>query len=268
VIATLLWELRRRKSAILWWTIGSVAMAGLIIALFPSIRDQANQLNAVINKLPAGLRELKAGTSGSVDMADPVGFLNSQLFYATLPIMWIILAVTRGSSVLGRDEQEHTLELLLARPISRGKLLVSKAASLLAEFVIVGGFTLLAIVVIAPFVDIHITTTHLALATLYTALFSFSFGFIAFALQAASSLTKRAATAIAVLLGFGGYIIQSMSGLTDWLTTPAKFFPYHYFAPDKIMRGEITTGLNIYLIGVFIVLSIVAFIGFRRRDIS
>lgn len=266
--ATLLWELRQRRLAIFWWTATSVLLCVIIMALYPSIREQANQLNKVINTLPHGLRGLKTGGSASVNVADPIAFLNSQLFYATLPILWIILAITRGGSVLGRDEQNHTLELLLARPISRGRLLAAKALSLFMEFAIVGGITLLAIILFAPIFDLHVGTGHLALTTLYTVLFSLSFGLIAFALQAASSLARRVAIAAAVFIGFGGYLLASLSGLTHWLKTPAKFAPYHYFTPDKVLHGQNVTGLNIYLIGLFMLAAAVSYFGFRRRDIN
>ncbi|MGB4758733.1 MAG: ABC transporter permease subunit [Candidatus Saccharimonadales bacterium] len=262
------WELKQRKNAILWWTIGSVVLTVVILLLYPSIRDQAAQLNQVINQLPPGLRDLKTGGSANVDVADPIQFLNSQLFYATLPLIWIILAITRGGSVLGRDEQNHTLELLLSRPISRGKVLLSKALSLCIEFLAIGSATLLAIVLIAPHFDLHIGTWHLAVTTLYTVLFSLSFGLIAFTLQAASSLARKVAVTAAVAIGFGGYLLASLSGLTDWLQTPAKFAPYHYFTPDKILHGQVVTGLNVYLIGVLLLAVIVSYFGFRRRDIS
>ncbi len=268
MIPTIVWELRRRRAAVFWWTAVSLTLTVVIMLLYPSIRDKANQLNSVLNQLPAGLRELKTGGSGVVDVADPVGFLNSQLFYATLPILWIILAVTRGSSVLGRDEQDHTLELLLARPISRGRLLAAKGLSLLIEFIVVSGVTLVAIVALAPLFGLHVPTDKLALVTAYTAMFSLSFGFVAFALQSASSLTRRAASAIAVMLGFGGYLLASLSSLTDWLKTPAKLAPYHYFAPDAIMHGHRPTGLLVYLAGVLLLVVASAYLGFRRRDIQ
>jgi ABC-2 type transport system permease protein len=268
MITVLLWELKQRKMTIFWWTFGSVLLSVLILLLYPPIRDQANQFNQVLNQLPAGLRELKTGGASSINVANPVSFLNSQLFFITLPILWIILAITRGSSLLGREEQSHTLELLLARPISRSRLLSAKVLSLFAEFIVVGGITLLAITIAAPFFDLHIGAWHLALATACTALFSLSFGLIAFALQSASNLTRRAASTAAVFISFGGYLITTMSGLTDWLTTPAKFAPYHYFAPDKILQGQMVTGLNIYLIGVLTICALVSYVGFRRRDID
>lgn len=269
MITTLMWELRQRRNAIIWWTVGSVIMSAVIVLLYPSIRDQAQQLNDVFNQLPPGFKELKTGgAAGPMDVADPVTFLNSQLFYATLPILWIILAITRGSAALGRDEQNHTLELLLARPVSRGGLLAAKALSLVLEFVVVGGVSVIAIALLAPLFDLHVGTVRLILATAYTAVFSLSFGLIAFTLQAASSFTRRAAATVAVLVGFGGYLLASLSGLTDWLATPAKFAPYYYFAPDKILHGQATVGLNIYLIGVVALTVVVSYLGFRRRDIS
>jgi ABC-2 type transport system permease protein len=268
MIVTILWELRQRRTALLWWTVGSIVMSAVILMLYPSIRDKANDLNNALNQLPSGIRQLKTGGSDQVNVADPVSFLNSQLFYATLPILWIILAVTRGSAILGREEQSHTLELLLARPISRGALIAAKALSLVTEFVVVGGAALLTITLLAPGFNLHIGAGHLALATLYTAVFSLSFGFIAFTLQAASSLTRRSASAVAVLIGFGGYLLTSLGGLTNWLEQPAKLAPYHYFTPDKIMHGQSVMGLNIYLLGVLVFTIAVSYLGFRRRDIQ
>lgn len=262
------WEFNRRRTALLWWTIGSIVMTLVIIALFPSIRDKAHDMNQVLNQLPPELRGLKTGGAAQIDVGNPLEFLNSQLFYATLPMIWIILAITRGASILGRDEQSHTLELLLARPLARGKLLAAKAAALALEFVVVGGLTLASILLLTPVFDIHLATSKLMIATLYTALFSMSFGYVAFALQAASSLTKRAATAIAVAVGFGGYIITSLSNMTSWLDVPVKFMPYHYFRPADILHGHVPAGLVVYLAGVFIGGSLLAYLGFRRRDIE
>jgi ABC-2 type transport system permease protein len=268
MIPTLLWELKRRKFAIFWWALGSLVLAAVIMGLYPSIRTQADQLNQALNSLPDGIRQLKTGGAAAVNVADPVAFLNANVFYSTLPIVWIILAITRGSAILGRDEQDHTLELLLARPFSRGSMLLAKALSLVGEFVVVGGVTLLGILLLAPMFKLHINSGHLALATLYTALFSLSFGLIAFTLQAASSLTRKAASAVAVLIAFGGYMVTSLSGMTHWLVAPARFAPYHYFAPDKILSGHTVHGLDIYLLGIVVFTIVISYFGFRRRDIQ
>lgn len=264
----ILWELRRRRTTILLWTIGSIVLVSVILLVFPSIRDQAAQLDQVISKLPESMRGLKAGDSATVDLDDPVSFLNSQVFYATLPILWIILAITRGAGILGREEQNRTLELLLARPISRTRLLVAKALSLAAEFSIVSLATLLVIIVLAPIFDIHVGTAKLALATLYTAAFSLSFGYIAFVMQSMNRFTKRVAITVAVLLSFGGYVLASLSAMASWLEWPVKFLPYHYFRPLDVFEGHWPRGALLYMAIVFIVGTAIAIIGFRHRDIE
>lgn len=267
MIAQLSFELRQRKLAILLWVVGSIVLSSLIVLLFPSIRHQANQINQAVNQLPAGLRGLKTGGSGSVNVADPIAFLNSQLFYATLPILWIILAVTRGGSVLAKDEREHTIEVALARPISRTALLAAKGLSLLIEFVAVALGSYLALLVLCPLVDLRVSASRLLVTTLYTAAFALSFGLIAFTLQSVSLASKRVATIVAIIVSFGSYLIASLSGLTDWLKVPAKVAPFHYFAPDKLLHGQTTVGLNVYLVGILVLTVVVSWFGFRRRDL-
>jgi hypothetical protein len=74
--------------------------------------------------------------------------------------------------------------------------------------------------------------------------------------------------AVAVAISFGGYILASLSTLTDWLQNPAKLAPFHYFAPLEILRGHIPRGLTVYLVGVAVVGAVLAYVGFRRRDIE
>ena len=262
------WELKQRKQSIIWWTIITIAVVGLILAIFPSIRDQANQFNKLINQLPEGLRQLKTGGTSSVNVADPVSFLNSQLYYITLPILQIILAINLGGSLLARDEQEHTLELLLARPVSRAKVLLGKAVAGLTVMIITMLGATLTVLALAPAVKLNIGFWPLVLTNVFTMLFSLSFGVIAFGLSASNVSARRVASAFGVILGFGGYLITSLSALTHYLINPAKLAPYHYFDPSALLHGQVNTGLAIYLIGSFGLSFLLAYFGFRRRDIN
>ncbi len=265
---TILWELRLRRTSLFWWTVGSLVLVGIIMALYPSIRDQAKDMNEVISRLPAGLRELKAGTSGNVDVGDPLQFMNSQLYYATLPILWIIFTVTRFANVLGKDEVSGRLELLLSRPISRIKLLLAKLLSVWIEALIVGGVSIVGTILLSPLVELNIDSTKLVYAGVYTMAFCISFGMIAFTLRAMGGRWSSMAVPIAVILSFGGYLIASLSGLADWLKDFAKYTPYHHFNPLDILRGEMTWKLVWYLLAVLLVTIVVSVLSFRRRDIS
>lgn len=268
MIRMILWELKQRKKALLWWIVGSIAMTLTVIALFPSIQDKAAEMNQVINQLPSELRGLKAGATTSVDVGNPREFLNSQLYYITLPLIWILLAITRGAAILGKEERSGTLELLLARPISRGRIYIAKSVALLAEMLIVAMATLLATLIFAPLFDLALPVHIYALVTFGTALFCWSFGYAALAITAFGRFAKRAAGAVAVLLSFGGYLIASLSSFSDWLQTPAKLVPYHYFDPLQLLDGHISIKFITYMAIVAIFCTAFGYTGFRRRDLS
>jgi len=268
MIPIIKWELKQRKQSTIWWTVATVLVVGMILAIFPSIRDQANQFNKLLNGLPEGLRQLKTGGSSAVNVADPVSFLNSQLYYITLPILQIILAVNLGSGLLAKDEQEHTLELLLSRPISRSKVLIGKALAGLSIMLVTTVAATLVVIVLAPAIKLNIGIGPLILTNIFSMLFSLSFGVIAFGFSASHVNLRRAASAFAVFLGFGGYLITSLSGLTHYLINPAKVTPYHYYDPTTLLNGRVNKGLAIYLIGSFGLSMLLAWLTFRRRDIS
>ena len=268
MIRTILWELRLRRSSLLWWVIGSVALTALIMLLYPAIRDQAKDMNEVISRLPAGLRELKAGTSGTVDVGDPLQFMNSQIYYATLPILWIIFTVTRFAGVLGKDETSGRLELLLSRPTSRSKLLGAKLLSVVCESVIIAACVAVATIALGPLAQLDSPWDTMLLATAYTMGFCMSFGFIAFALRAMGGRWATIAVPLAVTLSFGGYLLTSLSGLADWLKDFAKFAPYHHFNPLAILQGQSVGKLGWYFVAVVVGSMAVSFMTFRRRDLG
>ena len=67
------------------------------------------------------------------------------------------MAIGLGGSLLARDEQNHTLELVLGRPLSRAKLLAAKALCGMIMMTIVSVAAALATVVLAEAVDMEIS---------------------------------------------------------------------------------------------------------------
>lgn len=265
MIPVIQWELARRRMYLIWWCVGTTALVTLLMLVYPSIHHEAAQFSQVYQSLPESIRGFRGGSG---DITSPVGYLNGELYYITLPLLFIIMTVTLGSSILARDEQDRTLELLLARPVSRTRLLLAKALAGITAVVIVGGVSTAVTLVLARAVNIDMGSSKLLLASVFALLFSTSFGAVAFALSAASRLSRKAGVAIAVGASFGGYLLQSLSGVSDWIEKPAKLLPYHYYTPDQILQGNISRGLIVHLAGIFVVCAFVSWLGFRRRDIG
>src|SRR5258708_30374180 len=102
MIAIIKWELARRRWYLLWRCAGIIALVAILMSIYPSIHQQAAQLDAVFKQLPESVRGLRGGDT---DITSPIGYLNAELFYITLPLLLIIMSVGLGGSLLAKDEQ-------------------------------------------------------------------------------------------------------------------------------------------------------------------
>lgn len=258
------WELVRRKMFTLWWSIGIAGLVALTVLSYLAIKDQANQLNQAFGDLSSSAGSFVGGS----DLFSPVGYLSSQIYYVTLPILLIIMILTLVSSLMSKDESDLTVELTLARPISRSKVMSSKAIAGLIIITIVAVVSYVTTVFCVSVAGIDISQSNLLLTHLLTFAFSASFGAVSFALIAVSRVTRKIAGVVAIMLSFGGYILASLAGFVDVLKPIAKVFPYHYFDTESLLGGKIDKGLIIYLVGCFVLAGLVSWFGYSRRDIG
>ncbi|HEV7454559.1 MAG TPA: ABC transporter permease subunit [Candidatus Saccharimonadales bacterium] len=260
-------ELWQRRRALAWWSLGVAVLVGLDMLLYLSLKNNAQDINKVVESLPNTVRELFAGSG---DFTSQAGFLSGRIYYLLLPLLLTILAIGLGSSLIGKEEREGTLELLLARPVSRLKLLLSKVSAGTLAMAGVGFVALIVgLICLRPAGLNTISLRAVTLVTLNVVVLSSLFGMIAFCLTALGGRFRNMATAVAALIAFGGYLVASLQSLTSWMVWPARLMPYHYYDPSAILKGA-SYGLKPLLgFSITIVLLLVAsWVGFRRRDIG
>ncbi|HSW74881.1 MAG TPA: ABC transporter permease subunit [Candidatus Saccharimonadales bacterium] len=262
--AVILWELKRRRFFVLWWTLGIASLIAVTALAYKAIGSDAKQLNSTFDSISSSA----GGFFGGSDFFSPIGYMSSQIYYILLPILVIVMTLVLASGLMNRDENDGTVEYTLARPISRRQLLCAKAIVGLTVAVAVCALTYFVTFATVHIAGIKIDQANLLMTHLLSFTFSASFGVIAFALMAFSQLTRKAATSVAIVLAFGGYVISSLAGLVHWLEAPAKFMPYHYYDTVGLLGGHIERGLTIYLVGVIVIPAAVAMIGYSQRDIG
>jgi ABC-2 type transport system permease protein len=234
------------------------------MVFYPSFHDQAKQLSQTFDNLPKAAVQLFGGSS---DFFSPVGYLNSQIFFLMLPLLLTMLAVALGSSLIAREEQDGTLQVLLARPVSRTGLLLAKIAAGTVVLGIVALVGMITVVLSAKLFDLdQVSSAAIAGATFNSFLLAYSTGAIAF-LLAATGRARGAAIGAGALIGFGGYLISSLSGTVEWLKVPAKIFPFDYFQSEAILRGTYHWVNALFFVGVAAICGILSYIAFRRRDL-
>lgn len=262
--AVIAWELKRRRMFIAWWAIGIASLIAITVMAYKAIGHDAKQLNATFNSVSSSA----GGFFGGSDFFSPIGYLSSQIYYILLPILVIIMAVVLAAGLMNRDEDDTTVEYTLARAISRRQLVLAKAVVWLIVTGAVCVLTYLVTVATVHVAGIKIGQADLLITHVLAFAFSASFGLVAFALMAASQFTRKAASSIAIVLAFGGYVISSLASLVHWLEAPAKFVPYHYYDTVGLLGGHIERGLYVYLVGVGIISVGIAMFGYARRDIG
>lgn len=232
------------------------------MAFYPTIHNQAEQLNKSLS-LGSGTEALFGGT----DFFSPVGYLNSQLIYFTLPLLLSILAIGLGTSLIGREESSGTIESLLARPISRGKLLTAKALSGILITLIVTTVATIVTLAMCQLVNLGIPLAYITAACFACFMLVLTFGALSYAL-AATGRGRVAALGVSVVYAIGGYLIASLAGTVHWLQHVAVFFPYHYYRTADILAGTFDWSSIVFFALFSLGCGILAYISFRRRDIA
>jgi len=259
------WTLWQRRWPTLWWCLGVAAFIFLSLSFYASFRGQAAQLNQILDHLPATARSLFAGNS---DILSPQGFLSARVYYLMLPLLLSVLAIGLGSSLISREEDSGTLELLLARPVSRAKVLAGKALAGLFITLIVGAVALVSTFIICKLVKLEVGLGRLVVTTLACIVLALVFGALALAMSALGRSARLASVGLSVIIALGGYIISSLAATVKWLGWPAKFFPYHYYRPTEALAGLYVWRNVVLLLVVIIFLVILAWQGFRKRDLN
>lgn len=262
--AIIRWTLWQRRISTIWWSFGVFAMIFINMIFYPSFKNDAEELQKTFDQLPEAAVQL---FGGSTDFFSPVGFLNSQLYFIVLPLLLAILAIGLGNSLVGREEQDGSIETLLSRPISRTKLLAAKAIAGIVILTVVSVIGLITTLVTAQVVDLDVPASNITLASIVCSLFALSLGAIAF-LFTASGRARSASLGITAFIGLGGYIISSLAGTVSWLEQPAKLFPFHYYESESILRGSFDWGGTVFFIALTVACAVAAWLSFRRRDIA
>ena len=197
--------LRDARRAIAWWSLGLVAMTALMVAVYPSVRDNPD-LNKMVEDYPDAFKAF-FGLGENVDYTSAVGYLNGELFSFMVPLLLLIAAIGAGARATAGEEERGTLDLLLANPISRRRLVLDKLAALAAELAILALVLWLALVVGVETIGMDVSVAHLAAATFAAALLAFAYGAIALLLGAATG-RRAVATGIAAAGAVAAYLRQ------------------------------------------------------------
>ncbi len=248
-------QARSMRFTVLFWALGLTIYCGLIVAIYPSVKDVVD-----ISLVPANLRE----AFNINDFTQLASFLSSELFGVILPILLPFFGIIALSWVVAGAEERGRLDVLLGNPIPRWHLV---AGSWLVVVVALLGLVAVIGTVIfgmATVLDLDLTARQAYRAAF--ALWPVAVVFGSFAL-AMSSFVRTRAIALAVpaavlFLMFLGNVVARLAPSLSWLRWASV---YHYYG-NAIVDGLWWIGV-IVLLATSVLLLLVAVVQFEHRDI-
>lgn len=185
------------------------AMLVAAILYWPNFRDNVNAVKALAPT--ALLRELVDGMSKEGVLA----YVNAQHFFKGCNTMGVAASVLFAMNVVAGEAHRGTLELLLARPISRNRILLEKWVSGSLAVVVPVFLTTLTIPWLLTFVDASAPVGVLLLCAIHQSLFLTLIYSIAFFWSCVSSKPINIAFAMLFVTTFE-FAIYLVKDLTQW----------------------------------------------------
>ena len=259
-------ELRDRRISLFWWGISFFLLALMIGSVFPTIQKTGAGFQSYIENLPDAFKAAFM-IEKVVDLTSAKGFLNAELFSMMIPVMLIIFAVGFGSGAIAGEEEAGTLDLLLANPLSRRRVLLEKFVAMVLGTGLLGFVLWISLVITVAAFDMNIGAGPLAAATVSSILISLTFGVIALALGAATG-RKGLAIGAAIGLTTASYLLNVLAKSVESLKNYDKLSLFYYQVNADPLNNGLRLGDVAVFVGVISVFLIIAFLGFQRRDLS
>lgn len=263
VWAKTVWE--RRRST-LWWTLGMMFLAAGTIAFYPSIRSDTESFTELFESMPEGLTSV-FGIDDTAALVTPAGFVNSRMYSGIGPVILAAFGIALGTAAIVGEEDRGTLNLLLAQPVSRTRLIVEKFAATIISTIVLCLGILLTLVVLNPVVDLGFSLTNMVAANLGLSLMTLVFGAFTLALGAISGnrgLTVGLAASVTAL----AFFVNGLAPLVDSIAWTQKLSPFHWLqGPNRLATG-FNAGYSLLMVAVIAVFVLAAIWGLNRRDID
>lgn len=243
------------------WGVGLGLYCAAMLAIFPTVRGNES-IAKLLDAYPQAVRSMFS----LADYTTGPGFLRGELFSLAGPLLLVILAVLWGSDTIAGEEERGTIDLLLANPISRSRVVVEKWAALVAGVALVSSVFVLVLGACGPLVDLHVPLVDLLATVVSAALLAVLFGTVSLAVASATGRRGLARGTSAGLV-VAAYLVSSLASLVGWLRPVQPLSPwYHAIGVDPLSGGFSWHAL--VLVGLVLVLLSLAVVTFERRDLA
>jgi beta-exotoxin I transport system permease protein len=271
--------LRDRLRSTVGWTAGLIIVIVATAAFYPSLASATGQSL----ESSSGAMSTVLGLSGEIDPSSPLGYLWIGLYANILPWVLMALGIVLGTAAIAGDEDTGVLEYLMARPVTRSTVALSRFAAAVTILFAASAASALSLIVSIPLFQLGdpVTTTALdgsthtapgasatdVLAGTFAA-FAVSIGVMGVA-YLLGCVTGRKGLTVGVASGFAiaGYVLYTLSQTTGSLEPLTWVSPWRWYIADAMLIDGLTTDVLLPF-GLALVCMVVGWQAFLRRDLQ
>lgn len=261
----LLREIKANRRSLLIWGASLALLSFLMLSFFPTFAADARQLEEFLALYPEGF--LKVFGLDKISMGTPIGFYATETYFMVL-LFGSMFAVILSSAMLAKEEDEKTIEFLLAKPVTRNQIVTNKLLALISYLLAfnagIGLVTWIGFQVFAP--DYSLAELLRLLAAPFLVHLSFS------TLGLVLSLfftRKKSMYSVGIGLVLVLYFLNVMATLSERARFLRYLSPFYYMdAAEIIVSGGIKPLYTGILLGFSVASVCATYYLYNRRDIT
>jgi ABC-2 type transport system permease protein len=218
----------------------------------------------IYEQLPEGVAVLFELFGGG-DIATPEGFVQIETFGMMAPILVMVLTISIGAGAVAGEEAKRTMGLLLANPISRGRIIAEKTWTMMLYAVIVGAAAFFGTWLGSLLGDMGMDVWNIASMCVLVTLIGMVGGGLALAI---GSGTGRKGGAVFGSIGVM-VALHVMNSLGEIAENPwwQKLSPFYYYLGGDPLNNGLAWADAAVLIVIAVALIALSFPLFQRRDV-
>ncbi len=254
--------LRDLRGPVLGWGLAIGVPAVGMVAFFPSLQDL--DLESFLSALPEPIQRM-VGDTAALSVVE--GFLKFKLFDSWLPMLLSFFAILQGATAIAGEEDQGTLDVLMAQPIERWRVVLHKFAALAVAAV--GVCALIAVGLLAGNRAAHVEADEgwLLLATFAAVPLALVFGALALLVSCLLGRSRVAMMVAGVALVWSLFL-ETLAPVVEGLQPWRVLSPMYYYGLSVPLEQGLQfrhPALLLALAGALLAASVWAF---ERRDLT
>jgi len=245
------------------WSLGLVAIVSVQLAVYPTIKKSSADLSAYMHNFPPALQKVFR----MQDYASGAGYISTELLSFMIPFIFISVGASWGASATALEEERGTSDFLLAMPISRTHVVLSKLSAAVLAQILLAGVVGSSVIIGRRFVGLVASDSNIIASVLVCALLGLLFLGLALLIGVSTS-KKSLALGGTIAVALASFLFYSLAPLVNTFDSILAANPFQWTLGTDPMHKGFDVWHILLTLGVAFTLYLVSVVIYERRDLA